>query len=137
MRVLGGYMVENSTTLSDGTYQDTAGTRGISEWSSTAILNCSVGPIRVALQERYVDQAIRNINWVEGVDIASNTIPSAWYTNLRVSYDHMSSAMPGELSLSLNVNNLFDREPPSGAWATNSRYDQQGRAYNLALQYRF
>ncbi|HEX6993261.1 MAG TPA: TonB-dependent receptor [Gammaproteobacteria bacterium] len=133
-RLLGGRLGENSTTPLNGTKQDQAGSTTLPEWQVLAMLNYAAGPFTVGLQERYIDDALRNVAWVEGIDIDDNTAPSASYTNLRFGYTRDTPS--GETwSVSLNVNNLFDEEPSRGPNAMNSRYDQIGRQYTLAFRY--
>src|SRR5690606_21868067 len=114
-RILGSWLDEYSTTNVDGVKQDVTdrlGTAGAAypDFRATANITYANGPVSIFLQERYIGGGINNITYVEGVDIADNSVPARFYTDLRLGF-----APGGEDSawrMFLNVTNLFDQDPP-------------------------
>ncbi|MES2625355.1 MAG: TonB-dependent receptor [Pseudomonadota bacterium] len=143
-RLLAGYVIERSDTPLGGVPFDIAGQLATPDLTGTATLRYDIGAWNVQLQQRYTADTIRNMRWVEGVDVDINTVDSANYTNFRLGYD-------GELSngaryrLGFNVTNMFDRDPPIiassspyGASQTiHNDYDSYGRRYQLSLNMDF
>ena len=116
------------------------------ELSANATLRYSVGPWSAIWQQRFISDQLININWVEGVDVDNNTIPSYSFTNLLFRYNHGSTRAGNEWSVGLAINNAFDKNPPiiPGAFnrvgsQTNSGlgYDEFGRRFELSLQMNF
>src|SRR5690606_26092357 len=93
---------------------------------------------------RYFDRALRNVLWVEGVDVDDNTTPSQTTANLVLSYSGETST-GGNWMASFNISNLFDREPPivpsqsqrGGQQGISSNHDTFGRRYQLSVNYNF
>lgn len=143
VRVLGGHVAERSDTPLGGSTQDVAGSLDTPDLTAIATAAYRVGDIGVQLQQRYVAETIRDITWVEGRDVDDNTVSSATYTNLRLSYDGSSSA--GDWTASLDITNLFDRPAPivpatsyfGGAQTTDTFFDTFGRRYMLSFRMRF
>ncbi|HEX7082264.1 MAG TPA: TonB-dependent receptor [Gammaproteobacteria bacterium] len=137
LRLLAGYTIERSDTPLDGTPRDIAGELGSPDLTMIGTLGYSVGPYSIQLQQRYIAETKRDIDWVEGVDVDDNTVSSGNYTNLRFSYDW------SRWSLSLNINNLFDRPPPivpsyggdGSAQTVPTGYDTYGRRYQLSMNF--
>lgn len=116
------------------------------ELTANATLRYSVGPWSATWQQRYISDAIVNLNWVEGVDVDINTVPTYSFTNLNFRYDGDSMLQGGEWSASFAINNAFNKNPPiiPGAFnrvgsQTNSGvgYDEFGRRYQLTLEMSF
>src|SRR5690606_34554044 len=111
LRWLGSLLEESSTTPFEGQPQDAAGGLGSPEYTHVLTANYGIGPWSVQLANRFVDSTIMNINWVEGVHVDDNSIPSMTWWNARLAY-------AGELSnganwnVGLNIQNLLDRAPP-------------------------
>ena len=64
----------------------------------------------------------------------SYTHSMTWF-NGRVGYSgEMDSG--STWNVGLNVQNIFDREPPFFGW-TNNTYDQYGRRYNISFNYSY
>ena len=95
----------------------------------------------VDLSQRYIDHGVKNPNYVTGIDITDNHVPSASYTDLNLNYK-IGSVFGGDTSAFLNVTNLFDRDPPNTATSARSwvvptdtgLYDVQGRRYTLGVR---
>jgi len=144
IRALAGYLRENSQTNLGGTKLEQAGGPGRPEWTTTITGTYNVGPWSFMLRGRYYDSVLLNNLWVEGVDVDDNTTASNTVWNASIGYG-------GELQsgaawrASLNVTNLFDREPPIipsfnsrfGTQTVSNDYDVFGRRYQLTLNLTF
>lgn len=148
-RFLGSWLNEHSFTNVDAPKVDQVGElsgAGYPEFRATTNVTYSNGPFSAFLQGRYIDSGILDIDYVEGVDIADNSVSSVFYTDLRLSY---GSELSGdrEWEVFLNVTNLFDEDPPlvptwSAFTGTNfsanlGLHDLLGRRYTGGLQVRF
>lgn len=145
LRVLAGYVIERSDTPLGGTPFDIAGGLNTPDLTANATLGYNVGPYGIQLQQRYIADSIRNVNWVEGVHVDMNSVASGNYTNLRLDYQgEMTNG--GTWSVALNVTNLLDRSPPIVAeWSAlperqtliPSGYDDLGRRYLVSFNLNF
>jgi outer membrane receptor protein involved in Fe transport len=123
---------------------DISGQLGTPDLTGTATLRYNIGAYNIQLQQRYTAGTIRNMRWVEGVDVDINTVDSANYTNLRLGYDG-ELANGAAWSIGFNVTNLFDRNPPIiassspyGASQTiHNDYDSYGRRYQVSFNMNF
>jgi outer membrane receptor protein involved in Fe transport len=144
LRSLAGYIIERSDTPLGGSAQDVAGSIDTPDLTALATATYNVGPYGIQLQQRYVAPTKLDITWVEGVDVDHNSVASGNYTNLRLSYTG-DLASGGTWDLSLNVTNLFDRNPPivpsfnarGGSQITPNGYDIFGRRYQIGLNVNF
>ncbi|MDR0779150.1 MAG: TonB-dependent receptor [Pseudomonadales bacterium] len=135
IRGLVGYIAERSDTPLGGKPLDVAGGINTPDLTSVVTANYSVGPYGFQLQQRYIARTIRDVNWVEGVDIDINTIASGNWTNGQISYTgDMNNG--GTWNLAFNVQNLFDRHPPTLA-DFNNNYDVLGRRYQVSFGMQF
>src|SRR5690606_31445039 len=126
----------NSTTTRAGTTTDQAQSRTRPEFSGVLTGSYTVGPWGFTLQGQYFDSVMNNINWVEGVDVDDNWIASNTVFNLNTSY-RGDLANGAQWRASLNITNLFDRDPSIVA-GTNGQsilaaHDQLGRRYQFSL----
>jgi outer membrane receptor protein involved in Fe transport len=132
LRWLTGYMMERSDTPLGGTPQNSAGVGNTPKITSNVTGTYSIDDWSVQLQARYIDSVLRNRTWVEGIDVDDNTVASMTWFNGRIGYN--SELRSGAAwSLALNVQNLFDREPP--IFGGGGNYDEFGRRYNLSLNF--
>jgi outer membrane receptor protein involved in Fe transport len=145
IRVLGGRLLERTSTVVGGTPAEFAGTRGYPDLSANATVTYRVSKWSIQLQERYVDEVNLNRLWTEGIDVDRNTISSRAWTNLVLGYQGEMRAGAG-WRLSFNVQNLFDKDPPIiaqsgdtrfGAQGTDALYDEFGRRYQLGFNMEF
>jgi outer membrane receptor protein involved in Fe transport len=148
VRLLTSYIDELSTTLAGAAKVDRAGQTGLAggapEWQGSMNLNYNRGAFSATLQERYIAGGTYDATWTSGLQIDDNSVPEAWLTNLQLGYDGTWRGF-GDYRLSLNVNNLFDVDPPlvaswgfTGSQATNSAlFDMYGRRYSLGLKVKF
>lgn len=140
LRLLGGYIIERSDTPLGGAPRDVSGEIGTPDFTAIATLAYNVGPWGLNLQQRYIADTIRDIDWVEGVDVDDNSVSSGNYTNLRLGYsgEMVSGAT---WNASVNLTNLFDRPPPivagNGGQSIPNGYDQYGRRYQLSVNLNF
>ena len=105
------------------------------------------GPFTFNLQTRYRSETVRDVTWVEGIDIEDNSVGSRAYTNFNFAYDFDWSDNSAQVYL--YVGNLFDKDPPlipGGLGATsgyagygdmNRAFDTLGRAYSAGFRLRF
>ncbi len=144
LRVLAGFLNENSETSAGGAKVHHAGGIDFPELTAIATANYRAGPYRLRLQQRYIDETILNTAWVDGVDVDDNTVESQSITNLTFGYERdLGDGRTWEASLS--VNNLFDVEPPviaeywdrGGAQAVSNNYDVFGRRFSVDVNYGF
>lgn len=144
LRGFAGYLIENSDTPWQGNTLDQAGSVNRPEWRASITGSYEIGPYGVRLQQNYIDSTLINIQWIEGRDIDDNTISSQSVTNLALSYTGEGSGN-SVWRASLNVNNLFDRDPPvipsistrGGSQTVSTNYDVYGRRYQLSLSMDF
>jgi iron complex outermembrane recepter protein len=108
------------------------------------------GPYSLFVQGRYIsngilDHTLRQSNvTIPGVQtINDNTIGGIFYMDMNLSWQ---VPVQGDLNVYAEVNNLFDRAPPTdpaaygraGSNALNPQlYDVIGRRYTLGVRYKF
>lgn len=144
LRFLGARLDESSTTPFEGEPQDVAGVLGTPKYSSVLTANYGVGPYFFQLQNRFVDATTLDANWVEGVDVDNNRVSSMTWWNARIGY-RGQTANGANWSVNLNVQNMFDEEPPvvpgfstrGASQAFHNSFDIYGRRYNLNFNYSF
>jgi outer membrane receptor protein involved in Fe transport len=145
LRWLSGYVKERGRTPFNSLPIRTEGSLGSPDFTSVITASYGIGAWNFQLQGRFVDAMLRNSAWIEGIDVDDNTVSSMAWWNTKFGYN-------GELTngsrynISLNVQNIFDREPPvvasysdfAGAGQSVSNvYDIYGRRYNLNFSYSF
>jgi len=143
LRFLGGRLQNRTNTVAGSVPTEFVDTLGYPEVTANVTASYGFGPWSVQLQERYIDSVKLNRTWVEGVDIDDNSIQSQSWTNLLVRYAREVSS-GGRWSLALNVQNIFNDDPPViagngggrfGAQLTSNTYDLWGRRYQLTFNY--
>lgn len=105
--------------------------------------NYDIGRFGLGVAERYIDKGLKDPNYIVGVDITSNDVPSVYYTDLNVTYE-MGKMFGGDGSAFLNVTNAFDKDPPNTATSARSwvvptefgLYDVQGRRYTMGVRFK-
>ncbi len=144
VRALAGYIIERVNVSSNGNEDNFEGSLGNPDLTANITATYSVGPWSVQLQGRYYADVLRTRNWVEGVDVDDNTVPSSTWWNGRIGYQG-ETAGGHTWDLGLNVQNLFDRNPPiipsfssrGGSQTVSNDYDVFGRRYALNVNYNF
>lgn len=147
-RLLSTYIDELSTTQAGAAKVDRAGQTGLGggapEWQASFNFTYQRGAFSATLQERYIGSGTYDATWTEGVQIDDNTIDASLLTNLQLAYGG-DLRTRGSYRVSLNVNNLFDEDPPlaasfgfTGSTQTNSGlFDIYGRRYSLGVRFNF
>jgi iron complex outermembrane recepter protein len=152
-RLVASWLGENSTRLAGAAKIDRAGQTGNSatgyiglpDLQLTATLTYRNGPWQMYLQGHYIDSGLLDATLRQGIDIDNNTVASAFYTDLRLSYSPDAEA-DGSWEIYAKIENLFDRNPPrapdysdfSGATHANETlFDVLGRRYTLGAHLRF
>jgi iron complex outermembrane recepter protein len=100
----------------------------------TMTANYVAGPVTASWSTRWVSDAVRNLSWVEGIDVAENDIPSHSLSNLRLSYD--MEAFGAGAQVYLAVSNVFDKNQGDLLMLTGL-YDIVGRNYSVGVNMRF
>ena len=148
-RALSTHLIENSTQNFQAPLIDRAGQTAFGfDYPTdkfTANARYSRGPFTAFLQVRWIDEGIRDVLEVEGVDIDDNSIDSVTYTDLNIRYLMQTSY--GDWEFFGVVNNLLDEDPPvvanfglfgANATQTNSGlYDVLGRRYTFGANFSF
>ncbi|MDR2212787.1 MAG: TonB-dependent receptor, partial [Pseudomonadales bacterium] len=144
VRALVGYVKERSDTPLGGVPFDVSGALGTPDLTANLTVTYRLGAYSVQLQQRFIDETLRNAQWREGIDVDDNTVSSSSWTNARLGYSG-ETARGGSWEVSLNVQNLFDRDPPiianfgtrGGSQSVDASYDALGRRYQLSFNYNY
>jgi iron complex outermembrane receptor protein len=142
-RFFANYLDEVSFQFAGAPVLNLAGELDYPEWLATGSFTYNRGPFGMTLQTRYRDATIRDVDWVQGIDIEDNTVASRSYTNLNLSYDFEWNNTTAQAYF--YVGNLFDEDPPllaGGVGGTSARasytnegiFDVLGRTYTLGIQ---
>jgi iron complex outermembrane recepter protein len=156
VRVFASWLDEREQVLAGTRTIDRAGQTGIEQstgaayqlpdFKAIANVTYSNGPFSAFIQGRYIGSGIMESTLVEGVNIESNRVDSAIYTDLRLGW---SRDLAGGTTLELfgNVTNVFDESPPitpyysvflGYAQQTNSGlFDLLGRSYVAGVRLSF
>ena len=162
-RLMGTYLLENSTTNTAGVKTDRTG--GVAEQLQQTRINASFnydnGPFNWNLQARYLGggemSALYNQERLLGTSTAGvttvtgsaviydvadwvNEVGTSVYWDTRIGYD--IALGEGNLEIYGNVTNLFNKEPPliygeALAFQTGGGYDTIGRFFTLGMNLRF
>jgi outer membrane receptor protein involved in Fe transport len=144
-RLLGTY-VDKLTTTINGTTTDTVGqlgsesAGGIPKWRFVASARYSrPASFGVGVLVRYVDSGFYRTDFVEGIDIDDNSIPSRTYVDL-----DFSKFVGESFELYAKINNVFNLDPPEApSPITEPNYnggffhDRIGRYFKLGARYQF
>jgi len=141
LRVLGGKTLTREDIAANGTVSTLMDQYTMPELTANITGTYSLGPWSLQLQGRHISSENRNRNWVEGVDVDSNKVPSStwWNGTLRYSSELQNG---GSWNVGFNVLNMFDKNPPiipssTGSQGVANQYDIFGRRYNLSLNLQF
>lgn len=132
-RLLAGYMDENSSTPLGGVKLDEAGQFDLPKGTATAMVSYNIGNFGINVQQNWQQRSKRNVSWIEGFDVDDNDVPSVNLTNLGVFWNKELDS--GTLRASLNINNLFDRDPVVAGTVVTG--DELGRRYAIGVEYGF
>lgn len=144
-RFLYGHLIERTDTPFNGSPINLVGSTTRPEDTANFTLSYSVGSWSAQWQQRYISENLINTTWVEGIDVDNNTIPTYSFTNLLFAHrTEMNDG--GSWSVSLAINNAFNKNPPliPGTFnrvgsQTNSGtgYDEFGRRYQVTMKMDF
>jgi outer membrane receptor protein involved in Fe transport len=108
----------------------------------TANIKYENGPFSILLQERFIDGGKLRNEYVEGVDVDDNDVPSVFYTDLGINY-----FLSDRFELYGFVTNVFDKSPPfapqpfaalGGSSQTNLQlYDYLGQRFLVGARFEF
>jgi outer membrane receptor protein involved in Fe transport len=146
VRFFANYLDEVSSQFVGVVPLNEAGELAYPEWLATGSFTYTNGPFSANWQTRYRDSTIREMLWVEGRDIADNSVSGRTYTNVNLSYDLEWGTATGQAYF--YVGNLFDKDPPmvpgavgattgTAAFTDNNRFDTLGRTYSLGVRFEF
>jgi iron complex outermembrane recepter protein len=127
--------------ISDVNYADTA---SAPRWSANSTLTYSLDRVVASLQLLYyspleysaIDQGPgqAGYNPASPTSVNRNIWPAVTQFNLHLAYDVFPKEDNNALQVYLNVDNLFDKDPPE-VWSSISNYDPIGRYFRLGLRY--
>lgn len=112
---------------------------GAPEWRASLSAGYRTELFSLGAQVRFIDGGVRNVTWVDGVDIDSNKVSSRTYLDLN------GSIKVGEnVELYGAIDNVFNLEPPltpnaitAPSYASSAFYDRIGRFYAVGARMRF
>jgi outer membrane receptor protein involved in Fe transport len=116
---------------------DFAGENGgsVPDWRINGMASLQKGPVDLTMSARFTSAGVLNNDWIEGVDIDDNHVPSIMYFDLGGSYRFANNRS----EVYFRVNNLFNKEPPVVATellGTNpTLYDTIGRVYRIGVRF--
>jgi iron complex outermembrane recepter protein len=146
VRAFATFTNELSTTNAGAPKVDRVGQTGLiggaPRWQANLAVNYTRGPLSLVAQERFIGHGTYNSTYT-AADIDDNSVGSAAYTNLRLSYD--IAPYSTDMTLYANVTNLFNEDPPNAAswgfmgssYTNESLFDVLGRRYSLGVRMSF
>jgi iron complex outermembrane recepter protein len=114
------------------------------QWTAQALWTYGIGPYQATLINRFIGGGLYN-NIYKSNDpsyvpnaIASNEVDPVLYTDINLQYDFEKFGL--DMQAYININNLFDRNPPSGwGWgyglSASPMYDVVGRMYKVGIRF--
>ena len=151
VRFFANYLDEASSAFVGEPALDRAGETSMLYDYPTRLANVAFtygnGPFTFNMQTRYRSATVREVTWIEGIDIQDNSVGSRAYTNMNLAYDFDWNDNTAQVYF--YVGNLFDKDPPNipgGLGATsgyagygdmNRAFDVLGRTYSAGVRVRF
>jgi outer membrane receptor protein involved in Fe transport len=143
IRFFANYLDEVSFQFAGAPTQNLAGELEYPEWLLNGSFTYNRGPFSARWQTRYRQSTVRDLDWVQGIDIADNSVSGRTYTNLNLSYDFEWGSSNAQAYF--YVGNLFDEDPPllaSAVGGTSGRanytntgiFDVLGRTFTVGIQ---
>lgn len=106
-------------------------------WRALGTVTYRQGPLRLGASVRFVSKGELNNQWVDGVNIDDNQVPSTWYLGLSGSYRFAK----GRFQAYARVSNLLNKAPlviaTEGNGLNATLYDVMGRYTTVGLRFRF
>jgi len=148
LSALGSYINQQTTlqSQSDGSVISTnaADTTSAPRWAWNVNFTYVLDRLTTNLQMRYyspikysttnIGPDDRNFSPANPVSINQNIWPAAITWNLHLAYDVIQEPDGQDLQVYLNVDNLFDKDPPIIWWFV-SNYDVVGRFFKVGIRY--
>lgn len=147
IRALATNALEHSTQLPGAAKIDRAGQTGIREglasWNANLSVTYATGPVKFFVMERFQSAGVYDATFREGIDIDSNRVRAAYYTDATVTFTIPTGA--GEAEMFFTANNLFDQAPPEAGnffiYATRptnpNLFDVIGRSFVAGARIKF
>ena len=155
-RFLASWLLENSQQLTGAAKIDRAGQTGIQQsdgigyalpsFKATGNVTYTNGGFSLFVQGRYIGPGTIENALVVGKDIESNHVDSAFYTDLRISYD-FNLDNRASMEVFGSITNLFDTDPPvTPYWSAFAGYaiqdnpalfDVLGRRFVMGVKFRY
>lgn len=135
LRVITSHLISSTITPFDSPTIEQVGAGDRQETHMTLTASYMAGPVTVSWSTRWVSDAVRNLSWVEGIDVAENDIPSHSLSNLRLNYNLDGFDLGSEASVYFAVSNVFDKNQ-GDLYMLPGLYDQVGRNYSLGFNFR-
>lgn len=132
-RVVATRVFHNNTQTPGEAVNEGAGEEGSPKLLALAQMTVTKGPWRGFLQASYKDKIVYDRAYVEGRDIDDNDIGDITYWSARISRE--ITVMDNPATVSFAIDNLFDREPPTGL--AGGDYDVVGRYFRLSFASKF
>ncbi|HHX83681.1 MAG TPA: TonB-dependent receptor, partial [Pseudomonadaceae bacterium] len=134
VRAIASRLLESSLQNFNAAPVERVDTGNYQDLQVTLTASYTTGPLSASWSTRWVSDAVRSRNWVTGIDIDNNKIPSHHLSNLRLSYN--LGLMETDSSVYLAVSNVFDKNP-GDLNGLNGLYDLVGRNYSLGMNVSF
>jgi len=134
VRVIASRLLESSLQNFNAAPVERVDTGNYQDLQMTLTASYTAGPMSASWSARWVSDAVRSRNWVTGIDVDYNKIPSHHLHNLRLSYN--LDLMDTDSSVYLAISNVFDRNP-GDLNGLNGLYDVIGRNYSLGMNISF
>jgi iron complex outermembrane receptor protein len=133
-RLIASKLITSTTSPFNAPTIENVGVGDRQDLSVTFTANYTAGPLTAAWSTRWVSDAVRSNQWVEGIDVAVNRIPSHHVSNLRFTYD-LADSFGSNSSVYVAITNIFDKNQ-GDLQMLPSIYDVIGRNYSVGFNYR-
>jgi outer membrane receptor protein involved in Fe transport len=138
LRLVATRLIESRTENPFTSYDYAGENTGSSvKWRALGSATYKQGPLRLGASVRFVGSGVQRNDWVEGVDIDDNSVPSTWYLGLSGSYRFADD----KLEAFFRVDNALDKDPVVISTNNNglnaTLYDVLGRYMSVGLRFEF
>ena len=145
LRAIGSHVSKLVQTDSTGSV-DRAGalTGGVPSWNWNGNLNYSLDALTFNLNARYIsaskyDATLQDTNYALANSIASNSMPSATYYNIAMTYNFINTK-ERKMQFFAGIDNLLNKAPPASAVVgvnNGNPYDMVGRAFKGGVRFTY
>lgn len=134
VRAIASRLLEASTTPYGSDKIEAVGNTQFPDWTATLSATYMRGNFSLNWTERFRSEVVRNLNWVEGIDVDYNTIGTQRSTNLRATYNFDTDK--GDYSVYAAVTNLMNYNPSRSLGLSNI-WGNLGRSYAVGMRYNY